>query len=35
MTTAIDTNVLLDILLPDEEFYESSASAIQDAASAG
>ncbi len=35
MITAIDTNVLLDVLLPNEEFYEASAEALQEAASAG
>ena len=35
MITAIDTNILLDVLLPNEEFYESSARALQDAAAQG
>lgn len=35
MITAIDTNILLDILVPNEEFYEASASALQDAAGEG
>lgn len=35
MITAIDTNVLLDILLPNEKFYERSAGALEEAASAG
>jgi hypothetical protein len=35
MITAIDTNVLLDILVPNEEFYEVSAAALQECASAG
>src|SRR5277367_652386 len=35
MITAFDTNVLLDILVPNEQFYEASASALQDAASEG
>lgn len=35
MITAIDTNVLLDILLPNEEFFERSAQALQDASAAG
>jgi predicted nucleic acid-binding protein len=35
MITAIDTNVLLDILVPNEAFYEASASALQDAAGEG
>lgn len=35
MITAIDTNILLDILIPNEDFYEASASALQDAADEG
>jgi predicted nucleic acid-binding protein len=35
MITAIDTNILFDILLPNEEFYEASATALQDSASQG
>ena len=35
MIPAIDTNVLLDILLPNDDFYEASANALQDAASEG
>ena len=35
MITAIDTNILLDILLPNEDFFEASASALQDSANAG
>jgi predicted nucleic acid-binding protein len=35
MITAIDTNILLDILVPNEAFYEVSASALQDAAGEG
>jgi predicted nucleic acid-binding protein len=35
MITAIDTNILLDILIPNEHFYESSASALGEAAGAG
>lgn len=35
MITAIDTNVLLDILLPNEAFYETSAKALQEAAGEG
>ena len=35
MTTAVDTNVLLDILVPNEQFYEASANALQEAASEG
>ncbi len=35
MITAIDTNILLDILVPNEEFYEASADALQDSAAEG
>lgn len=35
MITAVDTNILLDILVPNETFYEMSASALQDAATDG
>lgn len=35
MITAIDTNILLDILVPNEAFYEASANALQDAAEHG
>jgi predicted nucleic acid-binding protein len=35
MITAVDTNILLDILVPNEQFYEASANALQDAASEG
>ncbi len=35
MITAIDTNILLDILVPNEHFYEASSDALQDAASEG
>lgn len=35
MITAIDTNILLDILAPNEDFYEKSANALQDAAGIG
>ena len=35
MTTAIDTNILLDILVPNENFYEASANALQHAADNG
>lgn len=35
MITAIDTNILLDILVPNEDFYEASAQALQDAAGGG
>ncbi|MGH9664660.1 MAG: type II toxin-antitoxin system VapC family toxin [Bryobacteraceae bacterium] len=35
MITAVDTNILLDILVPNERFYEASADALQDAAGEG
>jgi hypothetical protein len=35
MITAIDTNVLLDILAPDPEFFERSVRALEEAAQAG
>ncbi len=35
MITAIDTNILLDILVPNEAFYEASADALQESATAG
>jgi predicted nucleic acid-binding protein len=35
MITAIDTNILLDILIPNDGFYEASASALQDSATEG
>jgi len=35
MISAIDTNILLDILLPNEDFYEASAGALQDSAAEG
>ena len=35
MITGIDTNVLLDILLPNESFYDASVRALDDAASRG
>jgi predicted nucleic acid-binding protein len=35
MITAVDTNILLDILLPNEAFYEASAGALQDSAGGG
>ena len=35
MITAVDTNILLDILVPNEQFYEASADALQDAAGEG
>ena len=35
MITGIDTNVLVDILVPNEEFYNAAAAALQDSATAG
>ena len=35
MITAIDTNILLDILVPNENFYEASANALQHAVDNG
>lgn len=35
MIAAIDTNILLDILRPNEQFYESSAQALQEGATSG
>jgi predicted nucleic acid-binding protein len=35
MITAVDTNILLDILLPNEQFYQASADALEEAASEG
>jgi len=35
MITAIDTNVLLDILVPDPEYFERSLAALEEAANAG
>lgn len=35
MITAIDTNVLLDVLAPDPQYFERSAQAIEEAAQAG
>jgi predicted nucleic acid-binding protein len=35
MITAIDTNILLDILVPNEKFYEASVTALEDASTAG
>lgn len=35
MITAIDTNVLLDILLPDERFFSASSRALEQAATKG
>jgi predicted nucleic acid-binding protein len=35
MTTAVDSNVLLDILIPNEAFADAAAAAIKDAATIG
>ena len=35
MITAVDTNILLDILVPNEDFYEASADALEEAAGQG
>jgi predicted nucleic acid-binding protein len=35
MITAVDTNILLDILVPNEQSYEASADAIEEAAGEG
>ncbi len=35
MITAIDTNILLDILVPNEKFYDASAEALESTASEG
>jgi hypothetical protein len=35
MITAIDTNALLDILVPDPEYFERSLQALEEAANAG
>ncbi len=35
MTTAVDTNIFLDILLPNPEFFAASAAALQNAADDG
>jgi predicted nucleic acid-binding protein len=35
MITAVDTNILLDILVPNQVFYEASAGLLQDAAGEG
>lgn len=35
MITAVDTNILLDILVPNEQFYQASADALQEAAGEG
>jgi hypothetical protein len=35
MITAVDTNILLDVLLPNEEFYDASAEGLQESSNAG
>jgi len=35
MITAVDTNILLDILVPNEPFYEASGDALEEAAGEG
>jgi hypothetical protein len=35
MITAVDTNILLDILVPNEQFYKASVDALQNVASEG
>lgn len=35
MITSIDTNVLLDVLIPNDEFFDASAEALQRSADAG
>src|SRR5262245_50920742 len=35
MITALDTNVLLDVLVPNEKFYEASVAALESAATSG
>ena len=35
MITAIDTNILLDVLVPNEDAYEASSNALQEAAGEG
>jgi hypothetical protein len=35
MITAVDTNILLDILVPNEQFYEASGDALEEAAGEG
>ncbi len=35
MITSVDTNILLDILVPNEKFCDASAAALEEAASAG
>ena len=32
MTTAIDTNILLDVLIPNEAFYEAAVAALEESA---
>jgi predicted nucleic acid-binding protein len=35
MITAIDTNILLDVLLPNEKFFDASVAALEHAATSG
>ena len=35
MITAIDTNIFLDVLVPNEKFYEASVGALEEAATSG
>lgn len=35
MITAVDTNILFDVLLPNDDFYDGSANALQASAQAG
>lgn len=35
MITSVDTNILLDILVPNEQFFDASADALQQSAAAG
>jgi predicted nucleic acid-binding protein len=35
MITAVDTNILLDILVPNDQFYEVSGDALEEAAGQG
>jgi predicted nucleic acid-binding protein len=35
MITAVDTNILLDILVPNEQFYQASGDALEEAAGEG
>ena len=35
MITAIDTNIFLDILLPNEKFYDAAAEALENSANSG